>query len=84
MNPVRFRMNRELRKRSLLQIVEAAGRAITVSEIAEYAGLKRTPYLVELLDELETEGSLDWSLAVLPGGWVGRIYYPRGGYQRDS
>ena len=80
MNKARIRMSRDQRKNYIYaRVAEAcqnASRGPSASEIAALVGLARTPYLLDLLEQLVYEGALDWRLDVLPGGWVAKTYFP--------
>lgn len=49
-------MSRKERKNQLIELLYNATEYMTITEMGRGIGLKRTPYLLSLLSELETDG----------------------------
>lgn len=67
-------MTREQRKARVAEFVFNAGPFVSISEIARGVGLRKTPYLREMLAELCDEGILGCSEHTFPNGTVGWLY----------
>lgn len=70
----RQKLNRELRKDSIIEWLNHAVRPYTIADIARGQGLVVTPYLRGLMNELESEGRVVTELLILWNGVEGKGY----------
>lgn len=67
---------RETRKDQIYNLlVTGAGEGMTAREIGDTIGLKKTPYLIALLNELEHEGYVQIFEGTTPNGLPVFLYY---------
>lgn len=67
-------MTREERKQRVAAFVRGAGTYISIAEVAAGVGLRKTPYLRDMLAELCREGVLASFQHEFPNGTTGRMY----------
>jgi len=75
MNAERPRVSGPVRARFVWEAIFDAPHPVTINEICEITGLKRTPYLRDILDFLTLRGFLDSKFEVQPNGYAARIFW---------
>lgn len=58
-------MNRNERLDQILRIISESTTPLTLAQIARFAGLRKTPYLVNLVHDLERDGLVTIEVAYL-------------------
>lgn len=61
-------MTRQERLDQLLRIITNANGPLTITQIARLAGLKKSPYVIDLLNRLADDGEITFSDAHLTNG----------------
>jgi hypothetical protein len=69
----KIRMSREDRKDQIFQILQSCW-GLTTPGLARAIGLSRSPYLREILDEMESDGQITMTCYVLENGWQALVW----------
>jgi hypothetical protein len=69
------RVSRKFQLENLWQAISNAPAPVTIREICQLTGLKRTPYLDDLLNELYAHGNIKQHLTRLENGHIATEYW---------
>jgi hypothetical protein len=72
----RVKQPREVTKRAILDVLYRVGRPLTRLDIADELGMKKTPWLITLIEELRDQGVIVRSAYTLPHGVICYLYQP--------
>jgi len=74
-NDIRKRLDFHIRAMSVFEAIAAADKPVTMMEVAERAGLTRSPYLREVVDTLYSRGYIRKGLDIGERGHAVVVYW---------